>query len=404
MDILIVSQYFWPESFRVNDFASSLVKLGHRVTVLTGKPNYPAGKIYGGYKFLGYQKESYNEVSVIRVPLIPRGNSNGFMLAVNYLSFILFSCIYVLFHSRRYDVTLTYGLSPVFQAYAAVLYKKLYKVRTFLWIQDLWPESVKAAGRLNSRYVYGVLEKMVVNVYSNVDGIFCQSPVFSDSILKKGVQLDKIFYAPNWAEDLYTNKDNINNEKYSSLMPKGFIVMFAGNIGESQDFDSVIKAAIILRKYQDVKWVIIGDGRKKKDVVKQISDNDLIGTVFLLGKFPVEDMPSMFVHADVMLTSLKDEYIFSLTIPSKIQSYMAFGKPILTMLNGIGSKVVKDADCGYTAHAGDYESLAKNVLLAKQADKNILAAKGQNGYQYYMKNFAKDIVISNIISAVNKFI
>lgn len=398
MNILLVSQYFWPETFRINDLADSLVKRGNNVTVLTGKPNYPEGKIYKGYSFWGCTKETHNRIEVIRVPLLPRGNGSGIRLALNYLSFIFFSCLYILSHKKKYDVSLTFAISPITQVYAALLHKRLYKSKAILWVQDLWPESVVAAGKMHSGFIYKRLSKMVQNIYYKVDRICIQSEAFATSIIQRNVDSKKISYIPNWAEDLFTERKQVDKTKYKSLIPEGFIVMFAGNIGEAQDFDSIINAAIKTKDNPQIKWVIIGDGRKKKEIEKQIQEKELTETLYLLGRYPVEEMPHLFIHADVMLVSLKDEKIFSLTIPSKIQSYMAFGKPIVSMINGIGNQIIEEADCGYIASAGNHNQLANNVLTAYNVDKKELEDKGRNGMLYYERNFSKSQILTHLLS------
>jgi len=396
MKILIVSQYFWPESFRINDLVVALKERGHEVTILTGKPNYPQGKIYKGYRFWGYKKERYEGMQVIRVPLIPRGNSSGLRLAINYLSFVIFSSAYLLFWKRHFDVSITFAVSPITAVFPAILHKKLYKSKVCLWVQDLWPESISAAGKIRSGFLMRVLNKMVRFIYKSSDRILVQSEAFRGSILEKGVDTSKIKYVPNWAEDLFIDTE-VNADKYKNLVPPGFIVMFAGNMGESQDFDSILKAATLTRNNTEIKWLIIGDGRKRKFVDSEVKRLGLEETFFTLGRFPVEEMPHLFVHADIMLISLKDEYIFSLTIPSKIQSYMAFGKPVLTMVNGIGSSIIQEADCGYISYAGDYVTLANNAIAACACTKELLVMKGENGRRYYLQNFSKEKIIDNLL-------
>jgi glycosyltransferase involved in cell wall biosynthesis len=398
MKILIVSQYFWPESFRITDLALELVKRGHEVSILTGKPNYPQGKFYKGYGFFSHAKDIYKGIIIHRVPLFPRGKGNGFQLFLNYSSFVFFSCLHVLFHRRKYDVSLTFAISPIIQVYAALLHKKLYKSSAFLWLQDLWPESVSAAGKINNQLVMNLLNKMVIHIYNKVDKILVQSKPFIISIKEKGISEKKTGYLPNWAEDLFLTDSAINDIRYKNLIPKGFIVMFAGNIGESQDFESILKAAEITKNITAIKWVIIGDGRKKGWVENEIIKSGLQDTVKLMGRYPVEDMPAFFVHADLMLLTLKNEKIFSMTIPSKLQSYMAFGKPVVGMLDGIGANLIAEADCGYTCPAANYLALSKNIIRAFEEDKKILLEKGLNGKRYYEKNFAKDVVIENIIN------
>lgn len=396
MKILLVSLYFWHETFRVNDLAEELLMHGNEVTVLTGKPNYPQGHIYKGYKFWGYTKESYNGIQIIRVPLLPRGKGSGIRLALNYLSFVFFSCLYILLHRKKYDVSLTFAISPITQVYAALLHKAITGSRAYLWVRDLWHESVIAAGKMRSSIVYRILNCMVKSIYYHVDGICIQSEAFAKSILEKGDFEHKISYIPNWAEDIFINDVKINRDRFKSLIPCGFIVMFTGNIGEAQDFDSIIKAAVCTKDCKSIKWVIVGDGRKKEFVEQQIRKLELHDTVILLGRYPLEDMPDLFVHADAMLVSLKDHYIFSLTIPSKIQSYMAFGKPLVSMMNGIGTEIIENANCGYTA-AGDYKTLADNIKKLSEAKKEDLLLKEKNGKLYYNKHFSKDEIISRLI-------
>ncbi|MGE5402695.1 MAG: glycosyltransferase family 4 protein, partial [Ignavibacteriales bacterium] len=320
MRILIVTQYFWPEEFRVNDLAVDLVNRGHEVTVLTGNPNYPKGKFYEGYGFK-FSIEDYKGVKIYRVPIIPRGNASGIRLALNYFSFVVSGSLFSLFLKQNYDVSFVFAISPITAAYPALVHKRFYKSRMNLWVQDLWPESVTSAGKLKSVSALNLLTKMVRQIYKSSDKVLIQSEAFAESVLDKGVSKEQLRYVPNWAEDLYCNSTEVSKFKYQNIMPGGFKVMFAGNIGEAQDFDSIIKAAEITKGFPEIKWLIVGDGRKKNCVEKEITRLGLQKTVFLLGRYPLQEMPEFFVHADLMLLSLKDEDIFSLTIPTKIQSY-----------------------------------------------------------------------------------
>lgn len=396
MKILIVSQYFWPEEFRINDLAIELTERGHEVTVLTGNPNYPKGKFYQGYGFK-FAIEKYRGIKIYRVPIIARGKASGFRLAMNYLSFAINGSLFSLFHRKKYDASFVFAISPITAVYPALFHKFLYKNKVILWVQDLWPESVNSAGKLNSSFISNCLTKMVKQIYKSSDKVLVQSEGFIQSIEGKGVTKKQLEYIPNWAEDVYSDKSKIAEDKFSNKVPKGFNVLFAGNIGEAQDFDSIVQAAEITKKLPEIKWIIIGDGRKKSWVEFEITRLGLQETVFLLGRYPMEDMPSLFVHADLMLLSLKDEEIFSMTIPAKVQSYMAFGKPIVGMLNGIGADVIRKADCGYVGNAGDYTMLANNIIEAYQQDPNILIEKGINGKNYYNQNFSKKVIIDNLI-------
>ncbi len=400
MRILIVSQYFFPEEFKINDLAREFVIRGHQVTVLTGKPNYPKGEYYEGYQYKGVVKESYYGAGVIRVPLRKRGAGGGKNLVLNYLSFVYNANKYIRHNKMEFDAILVYEISPITQAYPALYCKKKYGGKVLLWVQDLWPESVTAAGGVNNGFALSILDRMVKRIYSKCDVLLVQSDGFKKSILSKGDFESKIVYAPNWAEDLYLDKKMINSEAVSAMMPDGFRVMFAGNVGAAQDVDCIVKAANETRDIPEIRWVIVGDGRARANVEEQAKKLGLTETVSFLGRHPMEQMPTFFSFADVMVVSLKDEYIFSLTIPAKTQSYMASGKPIVSMLNGEGNRIVEEAKCGLTAQSGDYKTLADNVKKLYKANKEELLQMGKNGLDYYLNHFDKKMVVDNIYNSM----
>jgi glycosyltransferase involved in cell wall biosynthesis len=399
MKILVVSQYFWPEVFRINDFAIELTKRGHEVSVLTGIPNYPKGHFFPGYGFK-YQIEFYEGIKIFRVPILPRGKSN-ISLIINYLSFAISGSLFTLIHKSKYDKVVAVNYSPITAAYPAIVFKKRKKTELLLWVQDLWPESVRAASNVKSGSIDRILLAIVKNIYRNCDKIVISNSGFAESILAKGVAESKISFIPNWAEDLYEDETLIHPEKYKTSIPDGFIVMFAGNIGEAQDFDSVIEAAVLTKQHERIKWIVIGDGRKKVWLENEIKNRQLSSTFFVLDRYPLEEMPSFFIHANLALASLKDEYIFSLTIPAKVQSYLAFGVPIVTMLSGAGNKIVNESNCGFTAESSDFRKLAENVIFASSLDKNVLSQLGLNGKSYYQTHFAKNLAINSFIYTLN---
>ena len=400
MKILIVSQYFFPEEFKINDLARDFVDRGHKVTVLTGKPNYPKGEYYDGYQYKGVVTENYFGAEVIRVPLRKRGAGGGKNLVLNYLSFVYNANDYIRKNKMQYDAILVYEISPITQVYPALFCKKKYGGKVLVWVQDLWPESVTAAGGVKNKLVLGILDRMVKKIYKKSDVLLVQSEGFKESILSKGDFKSKIIFAPNWAEDLYIEKQMIKPEKVAAMMPKGFRVMFAGNIGAAQDVESIIKAANETRDIPDIKWVIVGDGRAKSIVETQAKEFGLSKTVVFLGRHPMKQMPTFFSFADIMVVSLKDEYIFSLTIPAKTQSYMASGKPIVSMLNGEGNRIIENAGCGLTAQSGDYKMLAKNVKKLYKTEKKELSQMGLRGFEYYLSHFDKKTVIDNMLKSM----
>ena len=365
--------------------------------MLTGKPTYPRGPYPDGYRFWGVQKEEYKGAKVIRLPELTRGNGGVIGIVKSLFSFLLTSTWYAKHHNIEADAILCFQLSPVTMANAALIYQKKLNVKLVTWVQDLWPESVTATTPIKGGPIIKLLEKFVTKVYSRSDLILVQSKSFKDSICAKGDFENKLVFAPNWAEDSFINADISIDEKFP-LQPSNdeFRVMFAGNIGEAQDFRNIIKAAELTRDISDIKWIIVGDGRAREESEKEVERLGLSDTVRFLGRHPVTTMPIFFAQADVMLVTLKEEFIFSLTIPSKTQAYMASGKPILTMLNGAGSDVVDEAQCGLTAKSGDYKALAANVKKLYGMNKAEIREMGERAKSYYLKYFEKEMVIDRV--------
>lgn len=388
--ILIVTQYFYPESFKGNDIATELVKMGYNVTVLTTKPNYPKGKFYNGYGFLKKRKEVWNDVKIIRCPVIPRG-SNNFLLVLNYLSFILFASFAVIFRLKKdRDIVFIQQLSPVFVTLPAILYKRLSKAKIYLWVLDLWPESMRATLGIQKGLIYSGVERIVKYSYNNSDKILISSKGFEKSIRKKTDKTTELMYFPNWAEDFFVDYELYDVPEF----PNGFNVLFAGNVGEAQDFDSVLNAAKLTIN-DCINWIIVGDGRKKGWIEKQIKD-DSITNVYLLGRFPIQKMASFFKKSDAMLVSLKDDEIFGLTVPAKIQAYLASGKIILGMINGEAANIIKDSNAGLCCDSGDYDKLASNAkLLAALGYEEKLILEG-NAKKFYKSNFEKKMLIHKL--------
>jgi len=394
MKILVVCQYFYPEEFKVNELVEGLVKRGNDITVLTGKPTYPRGPYPKGYKFLGVQEEEYKGARVIRLPELTRGNGGAIGIIKSLLSFLLSSTWYAKHHMIDADAILCFQLSPVTMANAALIYKKKLNVKLVHWVQDLWPESVIATTPIKRGPIIKMLDKFVTKVYQMSDVILVQSKAFKESIIVKGDFENKLVFAPNWAESTFIAADTSIDSSFP-LQPARdeFRVMFAGNIGVAQDFGNIIKAANLTKDCPRIKWIVVGDGRARENSEREVKRLGLEDTVKFLGRYPVTEMPKFFAQADAMLVTLTDQFIFSLTIPSKTQAYMVSGKPILTMLNGVGNSVVEEAQCGLTANAGDYYKLAENVKEMYAMSKDERAEMGKNATAYYNKYFEKEMII-----------
>ena len=387
-NILLISPHFHPNNFKCNDVAFKLAKQGHDVTVLTDIPNYPKGKFLDSYGYFRKRRETINGVKVIRTGVIPRGNGSGKMLALNYVSFLftaVFRALWMGFF-RRYDTIIVHQLSPVTVGIPAVIIKKMQrKANLLFWVLDLWPESLQVAGGINNKRILSAFEWVAKLCYRNSDKILISSKGFKKSICEKGDFVDKIVYFPNWAEESLTgNADYVLPE-----LPSGFKVMFAGNIGEAQDFDHTMEAAKILKERgeKDVHFILVGDGRKRTWVEKYIAENKLQDIVHWVGRHPMESMGKFFASADVLYFALKDCVIFNLTCPAKLQAYMSAGKPVLAMINGDGAEIVREAKCGLAVPAGDSEALADAICKMAAMSSAELEEMGINGKGYCEENF-----------------
>lgn len=403
MKILFVCQYFYPEVFRGNDIAFHWAEEGHDVHVVTGIPNYPDGEFHKGYGLFKKRHETLvqdvqgfnkfkGKVRVTRLPIIPRGN-NKIMLMLNYFSYLIVAWIYMLFHAlfHKYDRVFVQQLSPVMMSAPGVLYKRIRKVPLYTWVLDLWPESLTAAGGINNKYVLDFFRYFVKSEYKHSDKILISSRSFERSILEYGDYASKIVYYPQWSDATGEVQDV---QKFKSLslpkLPEGFNLMFAGAVGEAHGFECTMQAALLTKDHKDIKWIIVGDGRRLDWVRGFVKEHGLEETVYTLGRFPAETMPWFFKQADVMLVTLNDDPLFKLYAPAKISSYMAAGKPVIAVLNGEGAEVIREANCGWSLPAGDAEGFAKLAIELSQMDKEVLEEKGKNALKYYNEHFVKE--------------
>lgn len=395
MRILIVTQYFWPESFRVNDIALGLKERGHIVEILTGKPNYGKGKFFNGYSFFNKRSENWNGIKIHRSPIIARGNAGAIRLIINYLSFAFFASIRSFFIRGKFDKIIVYQLSPVTVGIPAIILKWRKKTPVFFYIQDLWPQSVIVAGGIKNNTIIKLLDNLTRWLYKKSDKILIQSEAFREVILTQGVNNNKIEFYPNSVESFFEIKNPL--PEYESKLPKGFKIMFAGNIGEAQDFETILEAASILKESTPlIKWVILGDGRKREFVKKRVEELNLEKQFFLLGAFPVEEMPFFFACADCLLVSLKKDYILTLTIPSKLQSYLACGKPILASLDGEGARILIEANAGVVSNSGNAQLLAEKALTLYKLNTEELEGMGQNGRKYFEAKFERELLLDEL--------
>lgn len=395
MKILIVSQYFWPENFRINDLCKELTSRGHNVTVLTGVPNYPAGVVFDSYRNNPAAYDRYEGARIFRSPMLPRGKG-GIRLVLNYMSFAIGASLVGLLklRNRDFDVIFVFEPSPITVGLPAVLISKLAKAPIVFWVLDLWPETLSAIGVVKSPGVLNLVGKLVGFIYNNCTFVLGQSRAFLTNIHKYCVDSSKAIYFPSWAEDVFDSQ--VSPAIEVEHLPDVFNIVFAGNIGEAQDMPAVLNAAECLKGNDRIRWLIVGDGRKSDWLAEEVKKRGLQNTFLLLGRFPVERMPSFFAHADALLVSLKRDPVFSMTIPGKVQSYLMAGLPILGMLDGEGASVISDANAGLTCAAGDGAGLAKAVLEMASMSRQERQALGHNGRAYAEREFGRQNLMSKL--------
>lgn len=396
MRVLIVSQYFKPESFQINEVSEILAAKGLQVDVLTGKPNYPGGSIFVGYRALGCLVQQLCGATVYRLPVWPRGQKAPWRLAINYLSFVasgIFLGPWVL-RKREYDVVFVYGVSPITQAIPAILLAKLKGCKVVLWVQDLWPESLQATGYIKSQALLSLVGKLVRWIYRRCDLILISSRPFEAAIRKMNVATP-VVYHPNSVSSSFADP-SMGPQVKLPILEEGFAVVFAGNIGSAQSMPAIAGAAGLLKDLREVKFVIIGSGSELPWLETQKRQHNL-DNLYLPGRFPPDAMPSMLAKASVLLVSLTDQPIFSATVPNKLQAYLATGRPIIASINGEGARLVEESGAGLSAPAGDAPALANAVRRLFEMPQSEREQLGRNGRAYYLENFEQDKLASKLI-------
>lgn len=397
--ILIVSQYFWPENMRINDMATSFIDRGHEVTVLTGKPNYPEGRVFSDYKEAPNKYSSYRGASVVRVPMLARGKSS-LTLTFNYLSFFISASVIGLYKLRgeKYDAIFVYAVSPIMAAIPAIILGRKKRAPVFVWVLDLWPETLRAVGVLSNRRLLALVGKLVSWIYNRADYLLLQSKSFSDSVKEyctKPISEERLVYFPSWAEDNFSNE----TAEPSDLIvhsPDYFTIVFAGNIGDAQNFSVVLDAITLLKSELPIRWVIVGDGRASAWLYEQVQVRGLSENIILLGRHPLEKMPPLFSAADALFLSLKTNDVFEKTIPGKVQAYLASGKPIIAMIDGEAARVISESGAGMTCDSGDAASLARIVRKMASLSAIERIEMGRSGQKYYAEHYAKDMLFDRL--------
>jgi glycosyltransferase involved in cell wall biosynthesis len=369
---------------------------GIEVEILTGKPNYPSGKIFPGFRSLGGQKQIWKGITITRIPMLPRGGGSGWRLALNYLSFIVSGMLFApwMLRKKKFDIVFVYGVSPILQAIPAIFLGWLKKCPVILWVQDLWPESLLATGYVKNRFVLDQVGKTVKFIYRHVDLLLVQSRAFIKPVeaLASGTP---IIYYPNSVDDVFTAPASGSISEIPGL-GGGFTVFFAGNIGTAQAVEVIVEAASLLKEFSEIQFVVVGDGSRREWMLQEVHRRGL-SNLHLPGRFPVEMMPGFMQKASALLVTLADKPIFAATVPNKIQAYMASGKPIIACLNGEGARLVIESNSGLAIPAENAKNLADAILRLYKMDPVERDLLGENGRRYFRHLFDHNFLIDKLI-------
>jgi colanic acid biosynthesis glycosyl transferase WcaI len=404
MKILILTQWYPPEpGLLQQELAQTLMAHGHHVTVLTGFPNFPSGKLYPGYRVQLLQRETIAGVTVVRVPLYPEHSRSGIKRALNYLSFAISAAILGWFYISRPDVMFIYH-PPLTVSIPAYILSRLWRIPFVYQIQDMWPETLGATGMLNNTAILASIGHFAKWVYKKATAICVISPGFHANLIKKGVPADKIHVISNWVDsDAYYVADSDHNLAESLRLSNKFNVMFAGIIGAAQGLEVVLDAARLLRDDKNIQFVLVGDGIALSGLQNAASDQNLNNVLFL-GRYPQESMPGLYALADVLLVHLKNDPLFRITIPHKTLTYLASGKPILAAIAGDTANVVTKAGAGISCPASDPEALAEAVRKLYHLEKSELQHMGWNGRQAAHDIYSREHLVSEIETVLKQAI
>lgn len=398
--VLLISQYFWPEQFTINDVANLLKIKKFKIDVLSSKPNYPEGKFFKDYNFFNKNKEKYKGIKILRCPIIPRGNSSNFRLIINYISFSLFSSIYIFYYIfKKYDYILVYQTSPITSAIAGILFSKIKKIPLIIWVQDLWPETLKGTSHVKSKIVYKIAKIISNYIYKNSDILFAQS---KSMVLNLKIKFKNkfVFYLPNLVQTIikpiksnsFKKKLNLNNN---------LNLMFAGNIGDAQNVKLIVNLAKKF-KNQKINFLIVGTGSKFETINRLKKKHDLQNLI-LYGKQEISKIPLYFSIADFMLLTLKNKNVFSITVPNKLIAYMASGKPIISIAPGESSDIVNEAKCGFANKSFSSIDINRIIIKILKIKKKEIKFFSMNSKKYYDLNFSHKSFFEKFEQGIKKY-
>ena len=410
MRILIVSQYFFPEPFPViNELVKALTSSGCEITVLTGMPNYPSGNVYSEYKDKTAFTDYIDGIRIHRISFRPRGNGTARELFLSYLSFVIKGLKYFpkYLKGESYDVVFVFAPSPITSAIPAIYLSWKLKSHLAIWVQDLWPESLSATGFIKNRFLLALVRLLVRGIYSQADTLLVQSEGFIKPVARYA-DVEKIIYYPNSFKDEYVGVQQDLTQSKGDALPTDLAhlleqyscVTFTGNLGTAQSLQTIIDAAAKLKYLPNLRIVLVGSGALSDWLLEQ-KVNRKLDNLVLAGRLPSEMMSQIFMRSEALLVTLNKAEIFNYTIPSKIQAYLASGRPIIAALDGDGAKVVEKSGAGLTCGAEDVNGLVRSIECLcnmTEVEKQKMSESGRN---YYLEHFEMDLQAKNLIDILN---
>jgi colanic acid biosynthesis glycosyl transferase WcaI len=397
MQIVFISQYFYPEQFSNNAIAQELVRRGHSLHVYPCVPNYGRPSFFDGYSNTKKRKENWNGVEINRVWTMPRGTSS-YSLIANFIVYP-FAAFFEIWKSSKSKSNISFVSmpSPLSQALVGIFLKKWRKVPTVYWVQDVWPESLIFSFEIRNRLAKFILDRACGWIYRQADLVLVQNQLQERLIARHGVEIARIKTMPNTAAEYFQPLQPAQASEVADIAKSaGFKLMFAGNIGESQDFDTLIDATKLVQSKHELSWLIVGTGRDLERVKLRVEEEGLADNFRFLGRHPEERMPKFFVHADALIVSLKKAEIFSITLPYKLQCYLACGRPIIGSLDGVGSEIITRSGAGVCAPASSPHLLAQAIMDMMEKSAEERAAMGESGRRYFETHFSPKIIYDKL--------
>lgn len=402
MRILVVCQHYWPENFRINDIVQGFLERGHEVDVLCGQPNYPKGEFFPGYDSHSVKEEVQDGVRIFRTFEVKRGNNSNLRIFLNYSVFPVASYFRAgKLKKNGYDRIFVYEISPVMMAAAGIRLQKLLKIDLVMYVLDLWPQNLYSVLNIQNKLLRRFLSRISTRIYRKPDRLITVSEKMRQYFIETmNRPEDQVTFIPQSPEKLY--EERRQDEALRSRFAEGFHIVFTGNISPAQNFPLMIRAAKLLKErgISDISFIIVGDGMSLSDVKEEVAKQGVEDLFFFEGFHPMQEMPAYADIADALIATLKTEGVEDYSIPAKVTSYMALGKPLLIAMDGEINQIVTEAGCGLTSDPNDPEFLCENILKLYQMPKAEREAMGERAFACQQEKFERNKGIDDLLRVI----